>query len=78
MQVLDWEVGALFWNCLRNSDQNEQMSLEKVKTKYLDEFLKTDLHFFLGTTQQFHFVAPNPWVIVGAFPIPHETQLSLL
>lgn len=78
MQVLDWEVGALFWNCLRNAGGDEQLSLEKVRTKYLDEFLKTDLHFFLGTTQQFHFVSPNPWVIVGVFPIPHETQLSLL
>ena len=39
--------------------------------------LKTDLHFFLGTTQQFHFVAPNPWVIIGVLPIPHERQLGL-
>jgi hypothetical protein len=78
MQVLDWEVGALFWNCLRNAGGDEQLALKKVRTKYLDEFLRTDLHFFLGTTQQFHFVSPNPWIIVGVFPIPHETQLSLL
>ena len=31
----------------------------------------------LGTTQQFHFVAPNPWVIIGVLPIPHERQLTL-
>jgi hypothetical protein len=50
--------------------------LEKVRTKYLDEFRTRDLHFFLGTTQQFHQVAPNPWVIIGVFPIPHERQLA--
>jgi hypothetical protein len=26
---------------------------------YFDELTKKDLHFFLGTTQQFHFVAPR-------------------
>ena len=78
MQVLDWEIGALFWNCLRKSAGNEKTALEKVRAKYLDEFSKVDLHFFLGTTQQFHFRAPNPWVIVGVFPIPHERQADLL
>ena len=77
LQVLDWEVGALYWNCLRSTDGDEPRALAKVRQKYLDEFLQKDLHFFLGTTQQFHFVAPNPWVIVGVFPIPHEKQLDL-
>jgi hypothetical protein len=76
LQVLDWEIGMLFWNCLKDCG-NEADALQKVRAKYLDTFLGTDLHFFLGTTQQFHFVAPNPWVIIGVFPIPHETQASL-
>lgn len=77
MQVLDWEAGALYWNCLRSVDGDERAALGKVRQKYFDEFVKKDIHFFLGTTQQFHFVAPNPWVIVGVFPIPHETQAEL-
>ena len=77
MQILDWEIGALYWNCLRDAD-SEQAALEMVRLKYFDQFMTTDLHFFLGTTQQFHFVAPNPWVIVGVFPIPFETQQTLL
>jgi len=77
MQVLDWEVGALFWNCLRSTNENEEAALAKVRLKYFDHFLKTDLHFFLGTTQQWHKVAPNPWVIIGVIPIPHEQQLGL-
>ncbi len=74
LQVLDWEVGALYWNCLKSANEDEQAALEKVREKYFDTFLKTDLHFFLGTTQQFHRFAPNPWVIVGVFPIPHDVQ----
>ena len=78
LQVLDWEAGALFWNCLRSCDGDEQAALKKVHAKYLDEFCQRDLHFFLGTTQQFHQFAPNPWVIIGVFPIPHERQMGLL
>jgi len=78
LQVLDWEAGALYWNCLRSGDGDERLALAKVRQKYFEDFLKTDLHFFLGTTQQFHFVAPNPWVVVGVFPIPHERQMGLL
>lgn len=77
LQVLDWEVGALYWNCLRSARGDEQKALAKVQKKYFDEFVTKDLHFFLGTTQQFHFVAPNPWVIVGVLPIPHQKQLGM-
>ena len=78
MQVLDWEAGALYWNCLRMCDGNEPAALAKVRQKYFTDFTRKDLHFFLGTTQEFHFRAPNPWVIIGVFPIPHEKQMDLL
>ena len=78
LQVLDWEAGALYWNCLRSSDGDEKVALAKVRAKYFDDSCRRDLHFFLGTTQQFHQVAPNPWVIIGVFPIPRERQVSLL
>lgn len=77
LQILDWEIGALFWNCVRHCEGDEAAALERVRSKYLTQFLKTDLHFFLGTTQQYHQVAPNPWVIIGVLPIPHETQQQL-
>jgi hypothetical protein len=76
MMIEDWEVGALFW---KYSDEKE--ACEKVKEKYLNDFALTkDLYFFLGTTQQFHNVAPNPFIIIGAFPAPFiqvSPQLSL-
>lgn len=77
LQVLDWEVGALYWNCLKLTQGDEPTALAKVRSKYFDTFLKTDLHFFLGTTQQFHQFAPNPWVIIGVFPIPYDLQTDL-
>lgn len=77
LQVLDWEVGALYWNCLHSTRGNEPEALAKVRQKYFDEFTRKDLHLFLGTTQQFHLVAPNPWVVIGVFPIPYETQVEL-
>jgi hypothetical protein len=76
LRILDWEIGALFWNCLRR-DGNEKAALEKVRAKYFGQFLGTDLHFFLGTTLQYHQVAPNPWVIIGVFPAPHQQQGEL-
>jgi hypothetical protein len=51
--------------------------LAKVRQKYFTEFTRKDLHFFLGTTQGFHFRGPNPWVIVGVLPIPIERQGTL-
>ena len=78
LQILDWEIGALYWNCLRSSEGDEGNALAKVQQKYLEEFRKTDIHFFLGTTQQWHLVAPNPWVIVGVFPAPHDFRLRML
>lgn len=77
MMILDWEIGALYWNCVKRANGDEAEALKKVREKYFGEFLKKDLHFFLGTTQQFHSYAPNPWLIIGVFPIPHQSQLDL-
>ncbi len=71
MRILDWEIGALFWKYERHPD-GKNVAIEKVKQQYLENFLKTDLHFFLGTTMAFHNRAPNPWLIIGVMPIPHD------
>ena len=77
LMILDWEIGALYWNCVKRANGDEAEALKKVREKYFIEFLTKDLHFFLGTTQQFHSYAPNPWLIIGVFPIPHQSQLDL-
>ncbi len=78
MMIEDWEIGALFWNCMRKTDGNEEAANQLVKDKYFTSFTKEkDIHLFVGTTQRFHNVAPNPFIIVGVF-YPHiERQFSL-
>jgi len=75
MMIEDWEIGALFWNCLNRTDGDEQAALELVKQKYLDEFFEKDLYLFVGTTLKFHAMsAPNPFVIIGVFYPPKSDQ----
>jgi hypothetical protein len=76
MMIEDWEIGMLYFKCLGRAGGNESEATAKVKEKYLDSFLNRDLHFFLGTTKQFHYVAPNPFIIVGVFypPMPSPNQ----
>ncbi|MBI5823881.1 MAG: hypothetical protein HZB18_07640 [Chloroflexi bacterium] len=78
MMIEDWEIGALFWNCLYRTDGDEQAALELVRQKYFDEFMEKDLYLFVGTTHRFHNVAPNPFVIIGVFYPPKTDQLLLL
>lgn len=77
LMIEDWEIGALYWNCIESTAGDEEQALEKVKQKYWDDFCKKDLHLFLGTTKEFHGRSWNPFVIVGVFPPPHQKQPTL-
>jgi len=77
LMIEDWEIGALFWNCLRNADGDENIANMQVRKKYFEQFREKDLHLFLGTTQRFHNMAPNPFVIIGVFYPPKVLQTSL-
>ena len=70
MMIEDWEIGQLFWNCLKRHEGHdaETKACEDVRKKYYDDFAQTkDLYLFLGTTREFHLIAPNPFVIIGTF-----------
>ncbi|MCD4734901.1 MAG: hypothetical protein K8R53_02545 [Bacteroidales bacterium] len=55
LMIEDWEIGALYWNCLRNADRNENIALQKVREQYEDNFIKNkDIFLFLGTTNMGH------------------------
>lgn len=74
----DWELGALFWNCMNKYDGDETAACADVKKKYLDDFARTkDLYFFLGTTKLHHLRAKNPFIIIGTFYPKIENQLRL-
>ena len=77
MKVEDWEIGALFWNCLRQANGNESSAVDLVQKK-LRDLCETDLHFFVGTTHQFHQKrAANPFIIIGLFYPPVVKQIEL-
>ena len=78
MMIEDWEIGQLYWNCLKRHEGDEVKTCEDVKKKYFDDFAKTkDLYLFLGTTREFHLIAPNPFVIIGTFHPKKIVQASL-
>jgi len=78
LMIEDWEIGQLYWNCLKRHNNDEKLALEDVRKKYWDNFAKTkDLFFFLGTTLINHYRAPNPFIIIGLFYPPHQLQQRL-
>ncbi|MDR0972165.1 MAG: hypothetical protein LBM25_07265 [Bacteroidales bacterium] len=77
LMIEDWELGSLYWNCLKQANQDEETACQKVKDKYFTEFInKKDLYFFLGTTQKHHNISKNPFIIIGTFYPPKITQMS--
>jgi hypothetical protein len=78
LMIEDWEIGQLYWNCLKRHEGDEFKACGDVKKKYFDDFAKTkDLYLFLGTTYEFHLRAPNPYVIIGTFHPKKVSQLDL-
>jgi hypothetical protein len=77
LMIADWEIGMLYWNCLKQTEGSENKALELVKKKYINEFSKKDIFLFLGTTRQFHGWARNPFVVIGVFYPPFDNQLHL-
>lgn len=71
IMIEDWEVGALYWNCLKSAKGDEEIACQKVKEKFFDNMWhQRDLHFFMGTTKQYHNVGHNPFIIIGVFYPP--------
>lgn len=78
LMIEDWEIGALYWNCLKGADGDEQVAIQKVKEKYYDTFTqKNDIHLFLGTTLKYHRRRfNNPFVVIGVFYPPKDPQAN--
>lgn len=79
LMIEDWEIGALFWNCLRTAGGDESIALEKVREQYEVNFIDSkEIYLFLGTTKEWHTRrSKNPFVIIGVFYPKKETQGSL-
>ena len=74
LMIEDWEIGALYLNCLKNANGDEGKALEKVREKYWNDFVKKDIYLFLGTRLRDQSRSPNPFSIVGVFYPPVDRQ----
>lgn len=79
MMIEDWEIGQLYWNCLRKAEGNEEVALNLVREKYEEEFFtRRDVYLFLGTTKEWHMRrAKNPFVIIGVFYPIRNDQMTM-
>ena len=77
LMIEDWEINALYWRCLKESQGDERVACQKVKEKYQGFIENNDLILFLGTTRQFHGRAKNPFVIIGVFYPPKNPHPEL-
>jgi len=81
LMIEDWEIGALYWNCLHSSKRDEKEAISKVKAKYWDAFVGSNRFspaLILGTTLEHHNKkAENPFVIVGVLAPPLDLQQRL-
>jgi hypothetical protein len=64
MMIEDWEIGALYWNCVDGGATAEE-ACRKVKQKFLEQICASDrdTHFYVGTV----LAHPKSWVIIGTF-----------
>ena len=71
IEIEDWEIGALYWNCFKKTN-NEKEALKLVEKKYYDDFVQNkDLYFFVGTNYLWQMKnSPNPFMIIGLFYPP--------
>lgn len=71
LMIEDWEIGALYWNCLKASNGDENSAVDKVREKYWGKFVQSgnhDLTLVLGTTLEHHRKkTQNPFVIISVF-----------
>ena len=75
--IYDWELHVLYLK-MRDTYKDEKTAIAKVRQKFFDQMCdpKFDLHFFVGTHNQY----PS-WIILGTFwppnPYPPEQKGQL-
>lgn len=74
LMIEDWELGTLYWNCLKDNGYDEKVACEKVKQMYYEHMVgDCDLYLFLGTTKEFQQrKMPQPFVVIGTFYPPKQ------
>lgn len=69
-KLVDWEVGALYWNCHRSYGAGwEQYFRERLERKIPSE----DLMLLMGNQHRFQ----DQWLIISLIYPPHQVQTEL-
>lgn len=70
-KIVDWEIGALYWNCVRSHKDNwEKPFRERVER----EMQKKDLMFLMGNQHRFQ----DQWLIISLiYPPKRKVNVSL-
>jgi hypothetical protein len=69
-KIVDWEAGALYWNCRRRHGEDWE---EPFRKKLETELPVSDLIFLMGTIHRF----PDQWLIVSLiYPPKLQTRYS--
>lgn len=70
-KIVDWEAGALFWNCRqRHGDDWERVFRQQMEVR----LPSADLMFLMGNIHRFQ----DQWLIISLIYPPHQTQGTLL
>jgi len=75
MMVEDWEIGSLYRNCTGKTG-DEDKACRDVRFKIETLMNDRDLYLILGTTAAWHYIAPNPYLIIGLFYPPFSPSPS--
>ncbi|RVJ58237.1 hypothetical protein [Sinorhizobium meliloti] len=70
-KIVDWEAGALYWNCFRRYGQNWETGFREQLEKRLPS---TDLTLLMGNIHRFQ----DQWLIISLIYPPKQNQGSLL
>lgn len=70
-KIVDWEVGALYWNVVRDGTAGWEQALRR---KLEQELPAADLMLLMGTIHRF----PDQWLIVSLIYPPRQEYLRLL
>jgi hypothetical protein len=70
-KIVDWEVGALFWNCKRSHGEEWEAPF---RSRLEVEFAKKDCMFMMGNLHRFQ----HQWLIISLMypPMPKLTDVN--
>lgn len=70
-KIIDWEAGALFWNCRRSHGKKWEVPF---RAKLGEQLPGKDLMFLMGNQHRF----PNQWLIISVIYPPKQTPVESL